>query len=71
VETPATATNGAQMHFAKLTHATGIDIHINPQLVRAILPLGEKGSRLVFDSEHEINVKENIVRVIEVLRHAS
>jgi len=59
------------MHYAKLTHATGIDVHINPQLVRAVLPIGEKGCRVLFDSEHEINVKENIAKVIEALRHAS
>ncbi|HXP61552.1 MAG TPA: hypothetical protein VN829_13730 [Dongiaceae bacterium] len=59
------------MHFAKLTHAGGTEICINPQQVRAVLSQGEKGSRLVFDPAHEINVKENIVRVIEALRHAS
>ena len=59
------------MHFAKLTHATGIDVYINPQLVRAVMSQGEKGSRLVFDSEHEINVRDNIARVMEALRHAT
>ena len=58
------------MHFAKLTHVGGTEIYINPQQVRAVLPQGDKGSRLVFDPTHEINVKENIVRVIELLRHA-
>jgi hypothetical protein len=57
------------MHFLKLTHSGGTEIYINPQLVRAVLPQGDKGSRLVFDPAHEINVKEDAGRVIEALRH--
>lgn len=57
------------MHFVKFTHSGGTEIYINPQLVRAVLPQGEKGSRLVFDPAHEVNVKEDAVRVIEAIRY--
>jgi len=57
------------MHFLKLTHSSGTEIYINPLLVRAVLPQGERGSRLVFDPAHEIAVKEDAVRVIEAFRH--
>jgi hypothetical protein len=59
------------MHFLKLTHSSGTEIYINPLQVRAVLPQGEKGSRLVFDPAHEINVKEDTLRVMEALRHGS
>jgi hypothetical protein len=59
------------MQFSKLTHTGGLEIYINPQQVRAVLSQGERGSRLVFDPAHEINVKEDIARAIEALRHPS
>jgi hypothetical protein len=56
------------MNFLKLTHTAGTEVYINPRLVRAVLPQGAKGTRLVFDPAHEINVKEDASLVVDALR---
>ncbi len=59
------------MQFLRLTHSTGAEIYINPQMVRAILPQGAKGSRLVFDATHEVNIKDEAAKVLEAIQHAA
>ena len=63
--------NEGNMNLLRFTHSGGTEIYINPRLVRAVLPQGEKGTRLVFDPTHEVNVKEQVVQVLEALRSAS
>jgi hypothetical protein len=59
------------MQFLRLTHSTGSEIYINPELVRAVLPQGAKGSRLVFDANHEINIKDDAAKVLDQIQHAA
>ncbi len=55
------------MIFLKLTHTVGTEIYINPNLLRTVQPQGNKGVRMVFDPNHEVFVKEEIERVLNLL----